>query len=141
MFYAHAKGVSHRDQLAVRAWTAAMYHHNLDRIDEVKMLLPHWPCVGIAKRDGDFEYLRLGLHRHEWTYRKRPWHGWHFSGTFWWVRHDRLFSRPDWDQFDMHAYAVEAYLANFFKPEEAMSLAYDAIDDPYDPLSWRASAA
>ena len=141
VFYAHTKGVSHRDQLAVRAWTAAMYHHNLDRIDEVQKLLPRWPCVGIAKRHGNFEYLRLGLHRKEWTYFKRPWHGWHFSGTFWWVRHDRLFSRPDWDKIDMHAYAVEAYLANFFKSEEAVSLAHDEIDDPYDPLSWRASAA
>jgi hypothetical protein len=141
LFYAHTKGVSHRDQFAVRAWTAAMYHHNLDRIDEVKRLLPRWPCIGIAKRHGNFEYLRLGLHRKEWTYRHRPWHGWHFSGTFWWVRHDRLFSRPDWDQIDMHAYAVEAYLANFFKSEEAASLAFDEIDDPYDPLTWRASAA
>ena len=141
VFYAHAKGVSHRDQLAVRAWTAAMYHHNLDRIDEVRQLLPRWPCVGIAKRHGDFEYLCMGLHRKEWTHRKRVWHGWHFSGTFWWVRHDRLFSRPDWDQIDMHAYVVEAYLANFFRSEEAVSLAHDEIDDPYDPLSWRASAA
>jgi hypothetical protein len=141
VFYAHTKGVSHRDQLAVRAWTAAMYHHNLDRIDEVKRLLPRWPCVGIAKRHGNFEYLRLGLHRKEWKYFKRPWHGWHFSGTFWWVRQDRLFSRPDWDQIDLHAYAVEAYLANFFKAEDALSLAFDEIDDPYDPLSWRASAA
>jgi hypothetical protein len=141
VFYAHTKGVSHRDQLAVRAWTAAMYHHNLDRIDEVQQLLPCWPCVGIAKRHGNFEYLRLGLHRKEWTYRRRPWHGWHFSGTFWWVRHDKLFSCIDWDKIDMHAYAVEAYLANFFKSEEAASLAYNEIDDPYDPLSWRASAA
>lgn len=141
VFYAHTKGVSHRDQLAVRAWTAAMYHHNLDRIDEVRQLLPRWPCLGIAKRHGNFEYLCLGLYRKEWAHRRRPWHGWHYSGTFWWVRHDRLFSQPDWDQIDMHAYAVEAYLANFFESEEAISLAYDEIDDPYDPQAWRASAA
>jgi hypothetical protein len=141
VFYAHTKGVSHRSQVAVRAWTLAMYHHNLDRIDEVRQLLPRWPCLGIAKRHGNFEYLCLGLYRKEWAHRQRPWHGWHFSGTFWWVRHDKLFSRPDWDQIDMHAYAVEAYLANFFTSEEAISLAYDEIDDPYDPLTWRASAA
>lgn len=140
VFYAHTKGVSHRDQVAVRAWTTAMYHHNLDRIDEVQRLLPRWPCVGIAKRHGHFEYLCLGLHRQEWTYHKRPWHGWHFSGTFWWVRHDKLFSRPDWDQIDMHAYAVEGYLANFFTSEEAIGLAFDEIDDPYDPLAWSKAA-
>jgi hypothetical protein len=137
VFYAHCKGVSHLDQLAVRAWTSAMYHHNLDRIGEVCDLLRRWPCAGIAKRYGDFENLSLGRLRRRWSFHKRPWHGWHFAGTFWWVRHDKLFSQPDWDKLPVHRYAVEAYLANFFKSEEAACLAYDGIEDPYDATIWQ----
>jgi hypothetical protein len=137
VFYAHCKGVSHLDQLAVRAWTSAMYHHNLDRIDEVCELLRSWPCAGIAKRYGQFENLSVGRLRRRWSLQKRPWHGWHFAGTFWWARHDQLFSQPDWDKLPVHRYAVEAYLANFFRSDEAACLAYDGIEDPYDPAIWQ----
>ncbi len=141
VFYAHSKGVSHLDQRVVRTWTNAMYHHNLDRIDEVRDLLRRWPCLGIAKRYGYFENISLGpLGRN--TKRAVPaWQDWHFAGTFWWARHDRLFSNPDWERIPLHPYVVEGYLANFFKSEEALCLAYDNIQDPYDPLTWQASAA
>lgn len=135
VFYAHCKGVSHLDQTAVRPWTAAMYHHNLDRIDEVRELLRRWPCVGIAKRYGQFENLSLGRPRGKLGFKQR-WRGWHFAGTFWWVRHDRLFSQPNWDKLPLHPYLVEAYLANFFEAHEAVSLAYDGIGDPYDRRIW-----
>ena len=137
VFYAHCKGVSHLDQAAVRAWTSAMYHHNLDRLDEVRKVLRSSPCAGIAKRYGHFENLTLGRLRRRWSFQKRPWHGWHFAGTFWWARHDKLFSQPDWDKLPLHRYAVEAYLANFFRSEEAACLAYDGIEDPYDPAIWQ----
>jgi hypothetical protein len=79
--------------------------------------------------------------RRRWSFHKRPWHGWHFAGTFWWARHDKLFSQPDWDKLPVHRYAVEAYLANFFKSEEAACLAYDGIEDPYDPTIWQDGVA
>jgi len=141
VFYGHCKGVSHLDQSAVRPWTAAMYHHNLDRIDEIRDLLGRWPCVGIAKRYGQFENLTLGRPRRKGSLRRRRWHGWHFAGTFWWVRHDRLFSQPDWDQIPLHPYAVEAYLAHFFNSDEALCLEFDGIQDPYNPLVWQDAAA
>lgn len=140
VFYAHGKGVSHLDQTIVRPWTAAMYHHNLDRIDEVRDLLSRWPCVGIAKRRGDFVRLSYGQPRKPGSLRRRPWHDWHYSGTFWWARHDSLFSRPDWDQIPQHAFAVEGYLANFFRPEEAVCLAYEDIPDPYNLAIWQDAA-
>jgi hypothetical protein len=141
VFYAHCKGVSHLNQRAVRPWTEAMYHHNLDRIDEVCDLLRRWPCVGIAKRYGHFENLSLGRPRQKGSFRKRPWHGWHFAGTFWWARHDRLFSQPDWDRVPLHPYAVEAFLANFFESKDALCLAYDGIPDPYNnPKIWQDAA-
>ncbi len=140
VFYAHGKGVSHLDQRIVRPWTAAMYHHNLDRIDEVRDLLSRWPCVGIAKRRGDFVRLSYGQPRKPGSLRRRTWHDWHYSGTFWWARHDSLFSRPDWDLIPQHAFAVEGYLANFFRPEEAVCLAYEDIPDPYNATIWQDAA-
>jgi hypothetical protein len=141
VFYAHTKGVSHLDQRVVGAWTAAMYHHNLDRIDEVRELLRRGSCAGIAKRYGYFENLCLGAPRKKWTVPRRRWHDWHFAGTFWWVRHDRLFSNFDWDQIPLHPYVVEGYLANFFTAEEAACLAYDNIGEPYELRTWQPAAA
>jgi hypothetical protein len=140
VFYAHTKGVSHLDQRVVGAWTAAMYHHNLDRIDEVRERLRRGACAGIAKRYGYFENLCFGAPRSEWTIPRPRWHDWHFAGTFWWVRHDRLFSNAAWDKIPLHPYVVEGYLANFFTADEAQCLAYDNVGQPYDLLTWQAAA-
>lgn len=138
VFYAHAKGVTRPIQggEAIRAWTAAMYRHNLDRIDEVADLLRRWPCVGIAKKYGFPEMFVEGRSRRVWGEGNRPWHGWHYAGTFWWARHDALFSRPDWDQIELFAYATEKYLANFFRADEAICLAYDDCARPYELATW-----
>jgi hypothetical protein len=137
VFYAHAKGVTRLQQAhAVRAWTAAMYHHNLDRIAEISDLLSRWPCAGIAKSYGFPEAFLLGKSRKTYAEAGRPWNGWHFCGTFWWARHDALFSRPDWDQIEIYNYATEKYLANFFGADEALCLAYDNCEHPYEIATW-----
>jgi hypothetical protein len=139
VFYGHAKGVTRPIEggEAIRAWTAAMYHHNLDRFDEVSDLLRRWPCLGIAKSYGYPEIFAEGRACRTWGEGNRPWHGWHYAGTFWWVRHDALFSRPEWDQFEIFSYATEKYLANFFRAEEAFCLAYDNCTLPYELETWR----
>ncbi len=142
VFYAHAKGVTRPIQggEAIRVWTTAMYRHNLDRIDEIADLLRRWPCVGIAKKYGYPEMFVKGRARRAWSEGDRPWHGWHYAGTFWWARHDALFSRPDWNQIELFAYATEKYLANFFRADEAFCLAYDDCARPYDLATWRSDA-
>jgi hypothetical protein len=135
-FYAHAKGVSRGNQRAIRPWTSELYHHNLDRIDEVRDFLRRWPCVGAAKSYGYHPALLKGKSEPTWLEHGRAWHGWHYAGAFWWARHDALFSRPDWDQFEIYTYATEKYPANFFTSEEALCLAYDDCQFPYDPLVW-----
>ena len=77
-----------------------------------------------------------GRSRRTWGEGNRPWYGWHYAGTFWWARHDALFSRPDWDQIEIFAYATEKYLANFFRADEAFCLAYDDCARPYDAATW-----
>lgn len=137
IFYAHAKGVSRRQQVdELRAWTAAMYHHNLDRIDEVCSLLRRWPCAGIAKSYGFPEAFLIGRTLKTYSEGGRPWHAWHYAGTFWWARHDALFSRPDWEDFEIYNYATEKYLANFFRSDEALCLAYDDCGDPRQLSAW-----
>jgi hypothetical protein len=121
---------------AIRAWSAAMYHHNLDRIAEVSDLLRHWPCVGIAKVYGFPDSFLWGKTENSFSENGRPWHGWHYSGTFWWARHQSLFSRPDWDQFELYNYASEKYLANFFRADEAICLAYDDCPQRYELATW-----
>lgn len=138
VFYAHAKGVSRRSQVdELRAWTAAMYHHNLDRANEIADLLRRWPCAGIAKTYGFPEAFLIGRSQKSYAEGGRPWHAWHYAGTFWWVRHDALFSRPDWEDFEVYNYATEKYLANFFRADEAFCLAYDDCGDPRRLDAWR----
>jgi hypothetical protein len=143
VFYAHAKGVTRpKSQLdVIQRWTLEMYQHNLDRIDEVRQLLPRWPCVGIAKSYGYPEAFRLGNQPQLASDGNNPWHGWHFAGTFWWVRHDALFSRPDWDQIEIFPHATERYLANFFRSDEAVCLAHEDMVQPYDMACWQRAAA
>lgn len=136
LFYAHAKGVTRQNQRPVRAWTSAMYHHNLDRIDEVRDALRRWPCAGIGKHYGLALPFLTGKPTQTWGEAQRPWHGWHFSGTFWWVRHDALFSIRDWDRVELYRYTPEKFLANYFTPDQAYCLVHDDIRHPHDPLTW-----
>jgi hypothetical protein len=140
VFYAHAKGITrfHGQAEAVRAWTAAMYRHNLDRIGEVAEVLRRWPCAGIAKAYGYPDTFLTGKARATFSEAGLPWHGWHFAGTFWWVRHDALFSHPGWDKIEVYKYSTEKYLANFFSAEEALCLAYDNCEAPYEMQTWAA---
>lgn len=143
LFYAHAKGVTRpKSQLdVILRWTTEMYQHNLDRIDEVRALLPRWPCVGIAKSYGYPEAFRLASPAQPGESGNVPFHGWHYAGTFWWVRHDALFSRPDWDRIEVFPHATERYLGNFFRSDEAVCLAHDDMVQPYDMACWQRAAA
>lgn len=59
---------------------------------------------------------------------------WHFSGTFWGMRHDRLFTRADWDEFHLHRYFIEFYPSRHFKAHNARNLC--PIKRPADWLDW-----
>jgi hypothetical protein len=91
-FYAHAKGVTHSALLEpVVAWARAMYILNLGCVQLIDHLLGRWSAVGAFKH-------------------VMPHHGssWHYSGTFFWVKHSALFSRR-WDEISPDLYGVEAY--------------------------------
>lgn len=140
-FYAHAKGVTRGAcDCRIRDWRNQMYHHCLDRIDDVKAALLHSSCVG--------------------PYRQRHWPGtlrrmthlapelrtqeWHFAGTFWWFRNKDVLGHPKRFDVPMSGYAVEFYLSHLFTYEQSVCLYRDNPPDPYkrdheplpDPFDW-----
>lgn len=111
-FYFHAKGVTRALQDAIKPWCEAIYHHNLDRWEEVRQILTVYPCAGIARQP------RAPIHLDG-----VPGGGpWHFAGTGFWFNHHALFSRPNWDSIQEHTHAVEAYLSTQFSYDSAYCL-------------------
>ena len=92
-FYGHTKGVTRTDDKSVRLWTQMLYHHNLDRLEEVDASLKKSPCTG--------SFLR------QWTGKNFPKGStWHYQGTFFWFRNKDLFERK-WNVVPKHRYGAE----------------------------------
>lgn len=84
-FYAHTKGVakwnrSRDHQLSIMQWRNRMYHECLHDPVRVRSVLEHAACAGCYRRAA-VDYAG---------------HPWCFAGSFFWFRHDRVFSDPDW---------------------------------------------
>lgn len=113
-FFAHAKGTSpfrakqRNFRLAVGCWRRRMYHRLLCElgIHNVEILIKKYPVIGTMLRK-------------RWM--PDPPVPWHFHGTFFWLRHDALFSR-DWRKVSDSKCGVEGYPAQQFKLEEAKSV-------------------
>ncbi len=105
-FYGHAKGASHWDRtlLNVLRWTDAMYVMNLSSPSLVEALLLRHPSVGCFRQS-------------------MPHAGssWHFSGTFFWFRHDAVFRRA-WRSIQMSPHGVESWLGTHLREDESFEL-------------------
>ena len=105
-FYAHTKGVSHGKAdhrlHPVRVWRNTMYEQCLSDPDKIDKLLQTYACCGCF-RNNDANV------------------GWHFAGTFWWVNHEKLFSKQ-WETIRPSPYGVENYLPLHFSREEGYCL-------------------
>jgi hypothetical protein len=120
-FYCHAKGtskpISSPQLKAARLWTGYMYRFLFGNPEKTLKELNRYSTVGSFKEgDGAFDT------------------NWHFSGTFWGMRHDRLFTRADWDEFHLHRYFIEFYPSRHFKAHDARNLC--PIKRPADWLDW-----
>lgn len=123
-FYAFAKGVTRGTEYManVIAWTWAQYFLNLTCIDLVDHLL---------KR-----YSTVGAFRHPAPYSKSAWH---YSGAFFWFRHDALFSK-NWRDVHPDRYGVEYYLGRHIPLSESYDLAEgrtNEADGTPKQLYWR----
>ncbi|MHA2065598.1 MAG: hypothetical protein ACXABY_14580 [Candidatus Thorarchaeota archaeon] len=116
-FVASANGVSREGKDLVRcikAWSKAMYYTTLGNIPRVTEALRNkYHTYGSFMRVGHFN---KGGHRAA---------SWHYSGLFYWMRNDILFSR-DWDDINDCRHAIEMYPGTIFDKESA----YCAFNTP-----------
>lgn len=116
-FYAHTKGVSYRsgqfygtvderNMKPIRGWRDSMYEVCLGDIERVDRVLRERACCGCFLRP-------FGS-------------SWAFHGTFFWVRHDRLFSANWRSMPGPQDGGIELYPGSLFPVEDAGCL----YDDP-----------
>lgn len=137
-FYGHTKGTANtcRDARAIAYWRDAMYASLLNDPGMVTHALQHFAVVGTFKK----------VHRGGAIFPSQLcWSRWHFSGTYFWFRHDRIFGDFRWPFIPHDYYGVEAWLGGFLAPEEAWSLLQprsenDSTWDGYNPKTWMNSS-
>lgn len=114
IFYAHTKGVRYNpltnDVSGIRDWRDKMYHECLHDLGKIDRLLSTYACVGCFK---NYANSSRG-------------YTWFYAGNFWWVKSERLFSKP-WKKLPhqdllIANFGVEAYLGTLFTDEEAYCL-------------------
>ena len=128
-FYAHAKGVKYEPQFprAVRQWADALYCTTLDNWLSVRRHLELFALTGSFKMPGRFKAHRLMG-------------AWHYSGTFFWMRHARVFARECLNIPQFYG-AVEAWPGIYFKDDEAGCLFLDKLRQlPYHEHFWASLA-
>jgi hypothetical protein len=137
-FYGHTKGTSRANGQALGAelWRNQMYASLLDEIHVVRHALLRVPAVGT--------FLMHWPRTQRSPYPSGLEHGnWMFAGTFFWFRHDAVFSRPDWAEVPRDRYGAEAWLGGLFDYRDVLSVHQPwPIDQypwpsPYDPKLYR----
>ncbi len=127
-FYGHAKGVRHGDAVSasIRTWTEALYDTLLLDWPSVHAQLEHCAMVGSFRMLGRFRaHQNLG--------------DWHYSGTFFWLRHALAFQR-DIRHVPAVYCGVELWPGLHFTREETGCLLFDNLDQLlYNDAFWRRS--
>ncbi len=131
-FYAHAKGVSYERGSSylrnIQLWRRAMYYFCLNDMRQIDSVMQHFNCCGCFKRSRSCK-----------PYVPEPWH---FSGTFFWFNHQKLYSHPNWAQIKKDTrWAVEGYLATLFEEKSAYCLFGEnkKKNDTRSPKNWNES--
>lgn len=142
-FHAHTQGTApyHAQnpdrQRAKRFWRNRMYHECLDDWPAVATSLRFHATAGcfiIDYRAFDRDELRspTGLNTPDW----------HYSGAFFWFRHDCTYRDPEWCSIPDDPYASESWPGRLFDISQAGSLyqPWPADIDPppamYDPATY-----
>jgi hypothetical protein len=124
-FYAHAKGVKYEPAFppAVRRWAEVQYAVMLDEWAAVRKQLDRLAMTGALRRLG-----RFANHQHVGD--------WHYSGTFFWFRHDAVFGPRRRDVPAFYG-GVEAWPGVMFSRHEAGCLLLDNLRElPYHERFW-----
>jgi len=112
-FYAHTKGVRHKGQpeafmQAIQDWRNIMYRECLSNLNKIDEVMSRYACCGCF-RTPEINYE--GSKKEHWI----------FAGAYFWLNHQKLFSR-DWQRTVGGRYAVEAYPSLIFNREESYCL-------------------
>lgn len=124
-FYAHAKGVKYEPQFprSVKRWAEVQYAVTLDDWLGTKEQLQRLAMTGIFRKHGRFaNHQNLG--------------DWHYSGTFFWMRHASVFSR-NWQEVPQFYGGVEAWPGMHFSRHETGCMLLDNLRElPYQDRFW-----
>lgn len=137
-FYGHSKGNSTADNAqGAWLWTLAMYRHLLDQPEVIRDALRQYAAVGCCKMvwpKGSKAPYPSAL----------PVGHWMFAGTFFWFRHDRVFTqKPRWRNVPQDRYGAEAWLSTLLDESEVLSvyqpwpISQYPTPSPYNPLVHR----
>lgn len=121
-FTCHAKAVTHDPGTIPVEWGETMYQTCLD----------HWPTIQNALEC----YSMAGGIRRFGQFKTRGNHRWHYSGTFYWFRHDDIFSHPEWNQLDQTFFGTESWPGRLFPAEQCACIFADSAKDPYKDGHW-----
>jgi len=124
-FYGHAKGVKYGSQVtsSVMRWAEVQYCTTLDDWPTVREQLHQCALTGPMRIFGRFR-----AHRNLTD--------WHYTGTFFWMRHSRVFTRPVFDVPRFYG-GVEVWPGLYFSHEESGCLFIDDLPQlPYLPRFW-----
>jgi hypothetical protein len=125
-FYGHAKGVKYREAVSVpvRRWTETLYQTTLDEWPAVKAALSSHMVAGSFRKFG-----RSRAHRNVGE--------WHYSGTFFWLRHGFL-PKTVIDDVPGFYGGVEAWAGKHVPRERSACLFLDDLRMvPYRDEFWR----
>lgn len=119
-FFCHGKAACwSRDHIGVE-WADAMYTLCLDHLPTIQQALRTHSMTGAFKR---YDAFRLPGN-----------HCWHYSGSFYWMRHDQIFS-GDWNQIEPHFASVESWPGLMIPSIQGHCLLLDNAHDMYE-LPW-----
>lgn len=125
-YYAHAKGVKYEPDFppAVRRWAEVQYAVTLDDWGAVREQMQRYAMTGIFRKHGRFR------NHHDVG-------DWHYSGTFFWMRHAHVFRRR-WQEVPQFYGGVEAWPGTLFDAGETGCLLLDQLRElPYQERFWK----
>lgn len=109
-FWAHTKSATHDSAHPGHLWGDVMAELCLDYWPVVDRLLRQFPVAGTFRKLVHAWQPRDGFHSQS---------DWHYSGSFFWFRHDRLFTKPDWRRIDQFFSGIESYPSLHFPVEQS----------------------
>lgn len=125
-FYGHSKGVrrglAENNGTTATIWARLMYESCLDYWPHVAGVLANHSCAGPFKKIGrGFTGSRSQ---------------WHYSGSFFWFRHDAIFSKA-WTEIDQVWFGIEPWLSLHINEEEAGCVFWQGVQGSLDLYDWK----